>query len=106
MPSIEKCQSSILRIEFGIKKCDEPIRWNAFDQITIDGVYGLHQRIVYVALRVHGRMQRRHQKRGGRSLARHVAQRNYHAAVSALNEVVVIAADFVAGKTDALQLVS
>ena len=52
------------------------------------------------------RVQRRHQERGGSSLARNVAKRDYHATVGALYEVVVVAANFVTGKADALQLVA
>ena len=57
-------------------------------------------------LRVHRRVKRRHQKRGGGSLARHVAECNDQPAILALDKVVIIAADLVTGKADALQFVA
>ena len=89
-----------------IKQRHEPVRRNIIRKITIDRRDRRHQRIVRRRLRVNRRMQRRHQQRGRSSLARHVAERDHESTIFALDEVVVIAADLVTRKTDALKLVA
>src|ERR1041385_2480984 len=51
-------------------------------------------------------MKRRHQQRRGSSLARNIAERNHQTSIFTLDEVVIVAADFVTGETDALQFVT
>src|SRR5215216_1144300 len=51
-------------------------------------------------------MQRRHQQSSRSSLTGHVTQRDHESPIFALDEVVVITADLVTGKTDALQFIT
>src|SRR3954452_13378880 len=51
-------------------------------------------------------MQRRHQQGRRSSLTRHIPKRDHQPAILTLDKVVVIAADLVTRKTDALKLVT
>src|SRR5258705_6027963 len=53
-----------------------------------------------------GRMQRRHQQSGCGALTGDVTQRNHEATVLSLDEVVIVAADFVTRETDPLKFIS
>src|SRR6266496_5808988 len=52
------------------------------------------------------RVKRRHQQCGGGALAGDVPQRNNQAAILALNEIVIVSANFITRKTDALKFVT
>src|SRR5437868_81567 len=55
---------------------------------------------------MHSRVKARHQKRGGSSLAGYVSERNHHPPLVALYEVVVVAANLVTWKADALKFIA
>src|SRR5437870_9038788 len=103
---VEKCERATFRIELGVKEGDEPIRRNAFDQIAVDGADRLYQRAVIIGLRVDGCMQRRHQQRGSGTFSGNISEGHDQLAVLALDKIVIVAADLVTRKADALQFIT
>ena len=106
MTGIQECERARLWIKVSIEQSYKTIRGNAFNQVAINRGNRFSEGLVSIELRVNRGVQRRHQQSRSGSFARHVTERDNQISIRSLDEVVVVAADFLTGKADALQFIT
>src|SRR4030095_6040653 len=103
---IDVFEVSVRRIELGDEQRDETVGRSVIREVLIDGKDGLLERPLRRHWSVNCRVKTRQKESGRGAFPRHISESDKHFAVMPRDEVVIVAADLVAGERYSLEFVA